>query len=167
RLSQRESTVNPTSTRMICKKLRVARELFYSAAQFMPSGGLESLYPWSTYRMIKYFWPVTEADVRQTSWSSHCCHCGERIGAEHRPSCMIRQRTVVVQFENEIELIAWFPEAWPLDMVAAYYDGGVDMNLAMLWPGLEGRQPTSQCMKVTDIREATDEDEENLPEWPI
>ena len=116
--------------------------------------------------MLKHFWPVIQADLRHSCWDSHCCYCGERLGAEHQPNCSIRQRTVVVELDREIELIAWFPEAWALDLVGEYYKGGVHLDLTALSPGLEGQRAASQCMLVTNVREATDEDEERLLEWP-
>ena len=116
--------------------------------------------------MFKHFWPVTRADVKRGSWDSHCGYCEAKLGTEHRPKCSIRQRTVVVELDHEVELIAWFPEAWPLEIVGVYYQGGVDPNLALLCPGLDGHRPASQSMIVTNLREATAEDEESLPEWP-
>ena len=116
--------------------------------------------------MLKHFWPVTQADIKHSCWDSHCGYCGEKLGAEHQPKCSIRQRTVVVELDTQIELLAWFPEAWGLELIREYYKGGVDLDLTALSPDLYGRQPASACMTVTNIREATDEDEERLPEWP-
>ncbi|MGV3483166.1 MAG: hypothetical protein ACO1RT_01975 [Planctomycetaceae bacterium] len=128
--------------------------------------------------MLKHFWPVIQADVghgccdnqdgcdNRCGCDDHCCYCGASLGAEHLPKCSIRQRTVVVELDHEIELIAWFPEAWSLDLVSEYYKGGVQLDLTSWLPG-DGEQPApSRCMTVTDIREATDEDEERLLEWP-
>ena len=116
--------------------------------------------------MLYHFWPVTQSDVRESCWDGHCCYCGEQLGGEHRPQCAIRQRTVVVEIDKELQLIAWFPEAWTLDMVAEYFNGGLDHEFAILMPGLDNHQPASQCLVVTSVREATNEDEESLPEWP-
>ena len=116
--------------------------------------------------MLKQFWPVIHADMRDGCLDSHCRYCGEGLGGEHQPNCSIRQRTVVVELDNEIELIAWFPEAWPLNLVSEYSKGGVPVVFTYLFPQLEGQQIAPRCMLVTNIREATDEDEERLPEWP-
>lgn len=116
--------------------------------------------------MIKHFWPVIQADERHGCRDSRCCYCGERLGAEHQPKCSVRQRTVMVELDQEIELIAWFPEAWPLPLVDEYCKGRIHLDLTFLFPDLGEQQAASQCMLVTNIREATDEDEERLPEWP-
>lgn len=110
--------------------------------------------------MRKHFWPVIEADLRPAQ-KGRCRHCGEKLGAEHRPQCKIRRRTVVVEVDAAFEVIVWQPEDWTLEMIAAHYLGA---GLTPFLSCLE-KQDGRVGKMVTNVREATLLDEEHLPEY--
>lgn len=111
--------------------------------------------------MLKHFWPVIDNDL-PAKQAGRCFYCGERLGAEHRPRCSIRRRTIVVEVDRMLEVIVWMPEDWSISDIAEHYSGP---GLAFLWSSLE-RLNGHRGQKVTGIREATFDDEESLPECP-
>lgn len=60
-------------------------------------------------------WKVGEYGIRPNGSPDHCFYCGEPRGADHKPDCVIRSRTVVAQVT--IEYVHTVPEFWTQDEI--------------------------------------------------
>jgi hypothetical protein len=65
--------------------------------------------------MKKNYWPVTTEDERPSRMDGTCFHCGIKIGGEHKHDCVIRERTIVVEFR--IKMVRKVPEDWNKKMI--------------------------------------------------
>jgi hypothetical protein len=55
-------------------------------------------------------WPVEDYGIRPAGKSDECFYCGVKKGGVHKPECMIRERTIVVNVT--IEMVVAVPENW-------------------------------------------------------
>jgi len=104
-------------------------------------------------------WIVNNFSVRPAGKQDECFYCGEKVGSEHKQDCVIRSRTVVVDFT--IRMVVDVPESWDKEDIEFKYNDGCWCadNLINL---LDRENNGCLCPHVVAecIREATQEDEE-------
>lgn len=112
-------------------------------------------------------WTVTPDDhgIRPAGPSDECFYCQIKVGGEHKLSCVIRTRTVVVKVT--LDIVVRLPEYWDSDRIEFHYDksSACKNNLVGELVELKKRMgPTDSCLcsagEVAFVREATEEDEE-------
>lgn len=93
-----------------------------------------------------------------------CGYCDAKIGEEHKPGCVCRQRTVVL--ETTIRFVAHVVEDWDVKMVEFQYndssrcaDNTIHDLSELLAKENEVQACTCAASKTKFIREATSEDE--------
>lgn len=110
-------------------------------------------------------WTVGDHAVRPFGPPGRCFYCDVKVGQQHKPDCVIRSRTVVVQ--ATVELTIDVPEGWTQDDVNFRYNESswcannlVEELQAML---KRKKKHDGRCMcsqvRVDYIREAVDADE--------
>lgn len=61
-------------------------------------------------------YPVTATyGPRPAGKPDECFYCHEKVGGEHKPGCVLRQRTVVLRYSYEV--VVPVPEDWNADMI--------------------------------------------------
>lgn len=113
--------------------------------------------------MRKNDWPVTEDDVPPAGKPGECFWCKAKIGLEHNPECVRRDRTIVV--EVCIKLIKRVPESWEIQQIENHYSGRIRNCAGNITVDIDNLQKhLGFCLcdvaEVKYIREATEEDEE-------
>lgn len=113
--------------------------------------------------MKKDSWIVTDYAVRPAGKPGECFYCNEPLGVEHKPECVIRRRTVVVQVTTEY--VVDVGESWTEDNIEFHRNestwcasNGMDEIVRML-----ATRNDLCCCGYTSykyLREATAEDEE-------
>lgn len=106
-------------------------------------------------------WPVEEFGIRPTGSPNHCFYCGVERGGEHHPTCVIRERTVVVHMT--VEYVITVPEFWTAEDIERHRNDGrwcVLNGLAEL-EDLHARTDDCFCDRTVYkyVREADAEDE--------
>lgn len=115
-------------------------------------------------------WTVGEYAVRPAGKPGQCFYCHEAVGGTHKPECVMRQRTVVVQLT--INLVRSVPESWTTeDVEAMMEESGCDNNLLREIGELVERYESHSeggcacgqgvIVEAKFLREATEEDEKN------
>lgn len=104
-------------------------------------------------------WPVESEGIR--SASDACFYCGEPKGGQHLEKCVIRKRTVVIDFT--IRMVVAEPEDHLWKVIEGIYDDSSscqDNILAMIGRYVENHKICA-CGLITTkvVREATEEDE--------
>ncbi|PYE51536.1 hypothetical protein HUB98_05895 [Paenibacillus barcinonensis] len=104
-------------------------------------------------------WIVTEYAARPAGKPDRCFYCHSLIGESHTSECVIRSRTVVMDFT--VRMVINVPEHWKDEDIEFRYNKGswcADNLIEMIVRGEGG------CLcphvEATFIREATPEDEE-------
>ena len=105
-------------------------------------------------------WTVGQYGIRPVGKPDRCLYCDSEIGDQHKEDCVIRSKTVVINFN--IEMVVDIPEYWTKENIEFRYNEGswcADNLINMLDRG------KNNCLcpyvKAEFIREATEEDEEN------
>ncbi|MHB0943353.1 hypothetical protein ACYCSU_17025 [Paenibacillus sp. ALE1] len=105
-------------------------------------------------------WIVTKSSSRPAGKPDRCFYCSNLIGEEHKQDCVIRNKTVVMDFT--IRLVVDVPEYWTEDDIEFKYNKGTWCadNLVQMITREDGR---CLCPHVEAkfIRDATLDDEEN------
>jgi len=108
-------------------------------------------------------WIVTNYSVRPAGKSDECFYCKKKLGEEHALDCVIRSRTVIVDFT--IRMVTHEPENWDKEQIEFHYNEGSWCSDNFL-DDLERRSKKMGCScDITDakfVREATEEDENNF-----
>ena len=107
---------------------------------------------------------VRRGDSRPCGPAGHCTYCHEPIGQKHKPDCVCRQKTVVVEWTFRVTVTA--PEhATPEDVEAYYNDSSYCASNAVdqLMELSESRHNGCVCneFEAKFIRDATPHDEEH------
>lgn len=108
---------------------------------------------------------VRPGDSRPIGPAGHCTYCREPIGSDHKPDCVIRQRTVVLRMT--IEYVASVPADWTPEQIefhrndSSWCCGNAVKDIVALHDG-------GDCMcdrtSFEYVREATGEDHAGTPE---
>ena len=109
-------------------------------------------------------WPVEEFGIRPAGKPTECFYCNEPKGGTHKPDCVIRERTVVV--EVTIQMVVSKPENWSPDEIEFHFNESssclsnpveqlVDLNERMI----EAGDCLCGMIDVKYLREATASDE--------
>lgn len=106
-------------------------------------------------------WTVGEYGVRPNGNPDECFYCHAKVGEQHKEDCVIRSRTVNVDFT--IHTVIKVPEFWDEAQINFYYNDG-SWCASNILSTLETREETGRCLcNIVDakyIGEATEEDEE-------
>jgi len=103
-------------------------------------------------------WTVTTHAVRPAGQPDRCFYCGEKIGSQHKEDCVIRTKTVLMEFR--VSMVVSVPEHWDENDIEFEYNYGTwcaDNLMDML-----DRKDNGCLCNFVDakyIRDATDEDE--------
>lgn len=108
-------------------------------------------------------WAVTSKDSAPAGLPDECFWCKEKIGKEHKPECVVRQRTVVIKIEWE--LVYKVPESWTEEDINFHLNESswCSNNLARQIAKMEEDQDVDFCVfgGMDYVREATKGDEKN------
>ncbi len=109
--------------------------------------------------MIRNNWTVTEKSTRPAGKADRCFYCSKKIGEQHKEDCVIRSKTVLVDFT--VRVVVDIPEHWSKDDIEFKYNEGswcADNLLDMI-----DRDDCDCClchfMTATYVGDATKEDE--------
>lgn len=108
-------------------------------------------------------WTVGEYGIRPAGSPDHCFYCGVERGGIHLEKCVIRERTIVVQFT--VELVVVEPESFGPDLINFKYNEGswCADNLADMMAKAVERIGDNGCLcpvvSGEYVREATGDDE--------
>lgn len=105
-------------------------------------------------------WTVGEYSVRPAGKQDRCFYCGKLLGEQHDETCVIRGKTVVVDFT--IRTVLDVPESWDEEQINFYYNDG-SWCADNLLNKLEYRSDNVRCLcDITNaeyVKDATDKDE--------
>jgi len=99
--------------------------------------------------MIRNDWTVTESSTRPAGEPDRCFYCGRLLGEQHKDDCVIRSKTVVVNFT--VRTVLSVPEHWDNEQVNFHYNDGT-WCADNLISELSRRSEDVRC--VCDITEA-------------
>ncbi len=108
-------------------------------------------------------WTVLENDhgIRPAGKDDECFYCHQKVGQEHKPDCVTRCRTVVVEFAFRITRAV--PEHWDAKHIEFHMNEGswCTSNILCELEALDNRLGCL-CWEAEGkfLREATEEDEE-------
>ena len=115
--------------------------------------------------MIKGRWIVGDYSVRPAGDPNKCFYCQEKVGEEHKADCVIRSRTVVMDFTFRLTIDV--PESWDAETCEFCKGGGSSYCSDNIIDNIEyaAEQCGCSCSFMTPrfIREATEEDEKRYP----
>lgn len=108
-------------------------------------------------------WTVGEYSIRPAGKNDECFYCHAKIGEQHKDGCVIRERTVNVDFT--VRVVMSVPESWDEDQINWHYNKGT-WCASNLLAALANREDSDRCLcGITEakyIGEATEEDEERF-----
>ena len=106
-------------------------------------------------------WTVGEYGVRPAGKPDECFYCGAKVGEQHKEDCVIRSRTVNVDFA--IHMVMDVPEFWDEAQINYHYNDG-SWCASNLLNRLAIREHSDRCLcniaNAKYVGEATEEDEE-------
>ena len=116
-------------------------------------------------------WPVTNDHITFGGPPDACCWCKAKLGQQHKPSCAVRQRTVVCAIT--IRLVRLVTEDWTPDEIeygmnhARWCATNILDEFDRLAAHAEHTASGCLCEFFTGcyVREATTEDEEKFGVW--
>ncbi len=105
-------------------------------------------------------WTVDKHSIRPAGSPDRCFYCNQKISQEHKKDCVIRKRTVVMDFT--IRMVLDVPEFWDNEDIEFKYNDGswcADNLIDMIDRDNKG----CLCPYVTAkyIKEASEEDEDH------
>ncbi len=104
-----------------------------------------------------------DSGIRPAGKKDHCFYCNQTIGQVHKPECVVRTKTVVMNFT--VEVINTVPEHWDEAMINFHYNVSTWCadNLIERLAGFMNEE-TCLCRSVTAkyTREATEQDEQMI-----
>lgn len=107
-------------------------------------------------------WTVTENTIRPAGPQDRCLYCETKLGEQHKEDCVIRCKTVKVDFT--ISMVMEVPEYWDkADIEHHYNDGRYCMdNIIDELRKREGIAKNCLCglTKAKYVGDATEEDED-------
>lgn len=106
-------------------------------------------------------WIVTIASTRPAGNPNECFYCHRQLGEQHSEECVIRTKTVVVDFNFRTVLAV--PEKWSNDNIEYHYNNRCPDDILREFAERENKIGRCTCdiSEVTFIRDATWEDESN------
>lgn len=106
-------------------------------------------------------WTVGEHGVRPAGKPDECFYCHAKVGEQHKEDCVIRSRTVNVDFT--IHMVMDVPEFWDEAQINYHYNDG-SWCASNLLNRLAIREHSDRCLcniaNAKYVGEATEEDEE-------
>lgn len=110
--------------------------------------------------MTRDNWEVKEEGIRPAGSDNNCFYCGEEKGNTHKPECVIRKRTIVM--EMKVEIVMEVPEHWDEEMCNFHKNESswCASNILDDLKKLDEKGCLCGITKFTYLREATKEDEE-------
>ena len=112
--------------------------------------------------MTRSDWTVTESSTRPAGKSDRCFYCGRLLGEQHKENCVIRSKTVVVDFM--VRTVLTVPEHWDNEQVNFHYNDGTWCSDNLI-NELSRRSENVRCLcDITEaiyIRGASEKDEED------
>ena len=109
-------------------------------------------------------WMVGEYAVRPAGEPDKCFYCGEKVGSQHKTDCVIRRKTVVVDFT--IRAVQTVPELWePCDVEFFYNEGSWCADNLITELNRRKEELPNRCLcnftEAKYVREADEKDEED------
>ena len=111
--------------------------------------------------MTRQDWTVGEYGVRPAGKPDECFYCGAKVGEQHKPNCVIREKTIVTRMI--IDFVDDVPEHWTEDQINFRYNES-SWCADNILQKLEERSNFRCLCSVASfeyLRDATEEDEEN------
>ena len=106
-------------------------------------------------------WTVGEHSIRPAGKPDECFYCHAKVGEQHKEDCVIRSRTVNVDFT--IHVVMDVPEFWDEAQINYHYNDG-SWCASNLLNRLAIREHSDRCLcniaNAKYVGEATEEDEE-------
>lgn len=106
-------------------------------------------------------WAVGEYSVRPNGKSDRCFYCGSLLGEQHKDDCVIKSKTVVVDFT--IRTVIDVPEHWNEEQIHYHYNDGTWCADNLLNWIYNRQEETDRCLcgitTAKYIKEAEVEDE--------
>lgn len=105
-------------------------------------------------------WTVTESSTRPAGQPDRCFYCGRLIGEQHKEDCVIRSKTVVIDFTFRTVLSV--PEYWDEEQIDFRYNESswcADNILSELVARSEEMGCNCNICEAKFIRAASDKDE--------
>lgn len=112
-------------------------------------------------------WPVTKEDERPARMDGTCFYCRTPIGREHEKGCVIRRRTVVVDFT--VRLVVTTPEDSDPSFIEFRFNESswcADNLIEMLTTARQNLGCLCGAVTAKYVREATEADQERYGEYP-
>ena len=107
-------------------------------------------------------WTVTDKSSRPAGKPDRCFYCGELIGSQHKPECVIRQRTVVL--DCTIRVVMPVPEDWDEEMINFHFNESSWCANNILETLSDHVEKGENCLcprtSIRYVEDATEEDEE-------
>lgn len=106
-------------------------------------------------------WIVTQNSTRPNGEPDRCFYCGRMIGEEHKTDCVIRSKTVVVDFTFKTVLAV--PEYWNEEQINYHYNDGTWCADNILYDLLERASDVDCSCRICEtkyVKDANREDEE-------
>lgn len=106
-------------------------------------------------------WTVSEFSTRPAGPDSECFYCGRKLGEQHKETCVLRERTVVI--EARVIYTISVPEFWTPEDIENHRNSNRWCSNNMVQE-LQELADVRDCLcgatEFKYIREATEEDEE-------
>ena len=110
--------------------------------------------------MTRKNWTVGEYSVRPAGKTDECYYCGAKVGEQHKPNCVIREKTIVTRLT--IDFVDDVPENWDKEVIDFHYNNS-SWCASNILNRLEERNNFRCLCDVASfeyLRDATEEDEE-------
>ena len=89
-----------------------------------------------------------------------CFYCGETLGNEHKRGCVLRERTIIIEFK--CSLLVSVPEDWGTEMIEFFFNDSSYCSSNLI-DELKKLDKHNNCIcpfsEVNYLREANKEDE--------
>ena len=106
-------------------------------------------------------WTITESSVRPLGNPDECFYCGEKVGGQHKDDCIMRSKTVVVNFS--VDVVLDVPEHWDANRIDFRHNESSWCASNLI--DLLKEQSEDRCLcpftKATYLRDASEEDEDS------
>lgn len=105
-------------------------------------------------------WPVEQEGIRPAGPPDACFYCKTPLGSQHTEMCVVRVRTVVVEFK--VEMLVTIPETWTQEQIEFHYNDGswcATNVIAFMEEQDERLGCLCNTVEAAFLREATEEDQ--------
>jgi len=110
--------------------------------------------------MIRNSYPVTKDAIHPMGEPNMCFYCGAAIGEQHKPNCVMREKTIIIEFK--CNLLVSVPEFWDKQLIEFSFNESSYCRSTLI-EELQSLDERVNCIcpfsEVAFIREATKEDE--------